>query len=186
MTGVQVDGLDYVITDRARVFSLPRVVMRSNGRPYTVPGGEIKPTWNGEHWQIEMRDADSNRVIRYLHTMMLEAFVSSRPEGMKGLHRDDDVHHNLIENLYWGTSSENTLDSVRNGTHHHAQKVDCKRGHRLEHPNLGHWSKGRACLACNRTHGVFRERKIRPTPEQFQELSDQKFAEIMGCAAQYA
>lgn len=69
---------------------------------------------------------DGGQLWRQVHHLVLEAFVGPRPEGMDGLHWDDDNQNNHLGNLRWGTPKEN--------------KVDAKRNHRLkfyrgnEHP----------------------------------------------------
>jgi hypothetical protein len=159
------------------VESLPRQAPRTDGRRYSVRGRILKPHWNGGHYQVER-----NGQPRYIHVLMLEAFVSPRPEGMKGLHRDDDPRNNVIENLYWGTMQDNAFDRVRNGHDFCANKVVCKRGHLLDHPNLVPWGTMRACWACNRavTHARWLGRK--GDQEFIQELSNEKYAAIVGAA----
>lgn len=49
--------------------------------------------------------------------LVLEAFVGPRPDGMFALHRNDNRNDNRLENLYWGTPSENCIDMLRNGIH---------------------------------------------------------------------
>jgi hypothetical protein len=50
-----------------------------------------------------------------IHRLVLEAFKGPCPEGMMGLHKDDNPENNHIDNLYWGTRSQNRLDAYRNG-----------------------------------------------------------------------
>ena len=59
-----------------------------------------------------------------MHRLVLEAFSGAVPVGTVGCHRDDDTQNNMLENLYWGTYSENLTDAVRNGkrTHHGQRK----------------------------------------------------------------
>lgn len=54
-------------------------------------------------------------VYRRAHHLVLEAFVGPRPEGMDGLHRDDDQANNALGNLRWGTHQQNVEDKIRNG-----------------------------------------------------------------------
>ena len=168
---------NYDVIEDGEVWSMPRVVVRSNGRPHTVARKALKPQphTNG-HLQVAVYQ-DGVCVRKFVHHMVLETFVGPCPEGLKGLHRDDDPTNNRVDNLYWGTTSQNALDSVRNGTHHHAKKVECKRGHELVAPNLGK-SKGRACLACNRANTLANYRGISDEGYR-QRLSDEKFAVIM-------
>jgi len=41
---------------------------------------------------------------------VLEAFVGPAPEGHEGLHGDGDPANNRLDNLRWGTRSENNID----------------------------------------------------------------------------
>jgi hypothetical protein len=50
---------------------------------------------------------------RKAHHLILEAFVCPKPDGMQCRHLDGDPTNNNLENLKWGTSSENIQDFVR-------------------------------------------------------------------------
>lgn len=71
-----------------------------------------------------------------VHPLVLEAFVGPRPEGCDCCHLNDVPDDNRLENLRWGTRSQNILDSVRNGNHINARKTHCIRGHQLSGANL--------------------------------------------------
>ncbi|MDO8391036.1 MAG: HNH endonuclease [Actinomycetota bacterium] len=51
----------------------------------------------------------------WLHHAVLLAFVGPRPEGGIGRHLNDDPADNRVENLAWGTLSDNAQDALRNG-----------------------------------------------------------------------
>lgn len=179
---LHVPGWYAEVNEDGDVWSLPRVRIRSNGRPFTVAGKLLVPHWNEQHWQVRVCPADDGVIKwRYVHVLVLETFVGPRPEGYKGLHRDDDPHNNHVSNLYWGTLSDNAFDRVRNGRDPNFRKTKCNRGHSLEGPNLASWTKtGRCCLACNRakTHARYLGRQH---DEEFvQALSDEKFVVITG------
>ena len=53
---------------------------------------------------------------RYVHRLVLEAFVGPRQEGMECRHLDGDPHNNRLDNICWGTHEENEKDKVRHGT----------------------------------------------------------------------
>lgn len=150
---VPVSGFDYEVSDSGLVYSMPRVVVRGNGRPYTCREKQLKPWYNGSHLQVELHRGDQ-KTYRYVHILVLEGFVGARPPGGRGLHRDDNPWNNNVSNLYWGTMQDNALDRVRNGRDHNANKVECKRGHPLTGSNLAPWSrpKKRICWACNRAN----------------------------------
>ena len=51
------------------------------------------------------------------------------PDGMVACHRDDDKNNNALDNLYWGTPTENMQDALRNGRNFFTNKNACKNGH---------------------------------------------------------
>ena len=53
---------------------------------------------------------------RAVHRLVLEAFCGKCPEGMETLHSNDDPTDNRLENLRWGTRSDNYKDRVLHGT----------------------------------------------------------------------
>ena len=56
------------------------------------------------------------RKTRFVHRLVLEAFVGSCPSGMECRHLDGDPSNNRLDNLAWGTRLENYQDSVKHGT----------------------------------------------------------------------
>jgi hypothetical protein len=49
-----------------------------------------------------------------IHILMLEAFVGPCPTGMECRHLDDNKLNNALDNLKWGTRSENMRDAIAN------------------------------------------------------------------------
>jgi hypothetical protein len=56
---------------------------------------------------------DGRLISRYVHHLVLEAFVGLRPQGTEACHWDGDAANNKLENLRWGTSVENKADAIR-------------------------------------------------------------------------
>lgn len=52
-----------------------------------------------------------------IHTLVALSFLGERPEGAEVCHLDGNKDNNGFENLYYGTSSDNTKDSLQHGTH---------------------------------------------------------------------
>ncbi len=151
----------YEVSDHGRVRNARTLHVLSPGR--------------GKYLQVTLGNRAKNK---YVHHLVLMAFVGPRPDGMECLHRNSDNYDNRLENLHWGTSSENKHDVVRNGTHPMAKRTHCKRGHPLESPNLvdGLLRRGsRQCKACNRAYGFARPADA----TTFQALSDRYYAAIM-------
>ena len=52
-----------------------------------------------------------------VHRLVLEAFVGPCPSGMECCHNNGNPLDNRLENLRWDTSSANSLDAIKHGTH---------------------------------------------------------------------
>lgn len=59
---------------------------------------------------------DNQECRRYVHHLVLEAFIGPRPHGMEALHADGTRTNNSLSNLRWGTRSENVGDMMAHGT----------------------------------------------------------------------
>ena len=71
---------------------------------------------------------------KYIHRLVLEAFVGPCPEGMETCHNNGVRTDNRLENLRWDTSSANNDDIVKHGRHWLASRSHCPRGTRLSIP----------------------------------------------------
>lgn len=93
------DNPDYAVTRDGRVFS------KSRGdwcqlNPSPDADGYMHVSVGGKRYAI--------------HTLVLEAFVGPCPEGLDCCrHLDGDSYNNHVENLCWGTDSENAKDAAR-------------------------------------------------------------------------
>lgn len=66
--------------------------------------------------RVDLQEVGKRRACT-VHRLILETFIGPCPEGMECRHLDGNKLNNQIENLRWGTRSENTMDAVRHGTH---------------------------------------------------------------------
>lgn len=64
---------------------------------------------------------------RFVHRLVLEAFIGPCPSGMECRHLDGNPSNNRLENLLWGTPLENANDRRRHGTV--PFKLVCSNGH---------------------------------------------------------
>jgi hypothetical protein len=136
---------------RYKVSSLGRV------KSLVAPGGEkiLSPGKHKKtgHRMVLLAPVPGERKMLYVARLVLEAFVGPCPDGMEGCHNDGDNSNNHLDNLRWDTRSANRLDSVRHGTHQHAKKTHCPRGHEYDRaryrrsgPKAG--QSFRACSIC--------------------------------------
>jgi hypothetical protein len=143
----------YEVSDQGRVRSLPRIVTYSDGRRRRYPGRLLRPArGHGGYRTIQLR----GRTCR-VHVLVAEAFLERLPGQVLVRHRDGDPEHDAVENLVWGTQSENMLDRVAHGRHVYANKSECVRGHAYDEANTGRrksrGGRGRYCRACLREDG---------------------------------
>ena len=156
----------YEASDLGQIRTVDRVIARQDGTTCRLRGAVRKVHLNRQTGRLQL--LLNNRRTRRVHQLVLEAFVGPCPPGHVGCHRNDDHLDNRLENLYWGTASQNQRDAVRNGVHGHTKRLMCPRRHSLSGPNLVPSKDARMCLACNRARGY-----IRRHPElDLQELAD--------------
>src|SRR5690606_21740498 len=113
----------------------------------------LKP---GGHLRVELVDAEGRHARELVHRVVLRTFVGPRPEGLVVRHLDGNPKNNRVDNLKYGTVSENCLDSVAHGTHNVAgkSKTHCPRGHEYTEENTyirPSNPKDKRCRECART-----------------------------------
>jgi len=66
------------------------------------------------HLQVPLGSKNQHKSV---HRLILETFIGPCPEGMECRHLNGDSQDNRLENLKWGTHSENVQDAVKHKTH---------------------------------------------------------------------
>lgn len=143
-----------------RVILLDRTVAGSRtvfgqwlGRPI------IPHRLNNGYWAVTISYRDGRRSKSYVHRLLMEAFGPPRPLDIKGRavvrHLDDNKDNNSLDNLAWGTQSDNQSDARRNGrmmlgTNHPLAKLDYDKAELIRAAT----SKGVSILLLARQYGV--------------------------------
>lgn len=76
-------------------------------KPYARPSGHLYVVLTGD---------GSAQTKRYVHRLVIEAFVGSAPAGMECAHNDGNPANNALCNLRWATHKQNGDDVRRHGT----------------------------------------------------------------------
>ena len=104
----------YEVSDLGRIRSLPRET--NSGRR----GGRLLPVRLNENGYpvVALSNRSAGRLVRrYVHHLVLEAFVGPRPDGMNANHDPDPSPSNCsLANLRWDTQLSNIRDKLKHGT----------------------------------------------------------------------
>jgi hypothetical protein len=146
------EGL-YEVSDHGRVWSIRRQQF-------------LKPQFHPKNGKLTVTLPGNPRQHKYIHHLVLEAFVGPCPAGKEACHFNDVGTDNKLTNLRWDTRSANKIDSVRNGSHNKARVTECPSGHEYTRENTVFVRKAsggteRRCLICRREHTRLSMRKVR-------------------------
>jgi hypothetical protein len=133
---------DYRVSDHGRVASLkgaqPLIL-----QPYLNGRGDVLyPT-------VTLRAA-GRRQLRTVHSLVAEAFIGPRPDGLEVRHLNGDPFDARLSNITYGTHAENMQDRLAHGNHPMANKTHCKRDHEFTAENTYVYRGSRFCRACKR------------------------------------
>ena len=110
------EGL-YEVSDQGRVRSLDRYVEcvgPIKGRYFSKKKGRVLRPGPSNYGHLSVVLGRNN--TRMVHELVLRAFVGEPPEKHECCHNNGDPADNRLQNLRWGTRSENIFDAVRQGT----------------------------------------------------------------------
>ena len=142
------EGL-YEVSDQGRVRSF-----HVKTRP-RLSGSDLLATHRraGMDYPTVTLSRNAKSVGRTVHSLVAAAFIGPRPPGMDVCHNDGDADNCQLSNLRYGTRSENILDEIAHGTHRHASRTHCAKGHELTDDNIYRCKarpKTRACRTCRK------------------------------------
>lgn len=97
----------YQVSNLGRVRRVAGVIFRSNGRPQSFRERVLRAS--PDEWGYPMVRVDGR--TRKVHVLVAAAFLGPRPfAGAVVRHLDGNPSNNNVENLAYGTPSENVLD----------------------------------------------------------------------------
>ena len=75
------------------------------------------------------------RKAHYVHRLVALAFLGPQPPSQEVRHLDGNRGNPALSNLAYGTTAENSVDSIVHGTHVQARKIHCPQGHPYDAAN---------------------------------------------------
>ena len=155
----------------------------SNGRK--LKGKVLTKSRTGTYHAVTLYLDGKAKTVRVQYLVTL-AFIGPRPKGLHILHGPKGSFDNSLDNLSYGTRSDNMIDRKRDGTDWQVNKTHCPRGHKLESPNLVKClvksGKGRGCLACSRGQAhvnLRRRRGLEFSEYQLKLITDDYYRQIL-------
>lgn len=111
-------------------------------------------------YQLVCLTKERKKTTAYVHQLVLLAFRGPRPPNLETMHLDGDKTNNYLENLAYGTKSQNMKDRWR-----HRPRTHCIHGHLYDEENTGFQKTGRRCRACGREKTRKRRERLRGSPD---------------------
>jgi hypothetical protein len=118
----------YEVRNTGRVRSLPREVPSANRwGPVKLRkrGKMLQPLTTRHGYHKVLLSKDGKTTNKLIGTLVAEAFLGPRPEGLLVLHSDGNAKNNCVDNLRYGTQQDNMRDSMRHGTRPHGRAHKC-------------------------------------------------------------
>lgn len=110
------EGL-YMVSDLGRVKSLPKSVSDPSGRVRNYRERILKQQPVGKYGHLKVGLYKNGSCKEFLvHRLVLISFIGEAERGEEGLHKDGVPSNNCLGNLRWGSSKENSEDSIKHGT----------------------------------------------------------------------
>lgn len=110
------EGL-YEVSDFGRVRSLPKSVVDPNGRIRNYPLRVLRQQATNKYGHLKVGLYKNEKCREFLvHRLVLMAFVGNPSDAApECLHGDGDPTNNVLQNLRWGSSKENSMDCEVHG-----------------------------------------------------------------------
>jgi hypothetical protein len=105
----------YEVSNLGNVRSLPRQGKANYGTRF-YGGKPVKPFLNSNGYLVVNLTYKGFRKQCTVHTLVLESFVSPKPQGLEACHNDGNPSNAKLENLRWDTRKNNHADKKIHGT----------------------------------------------------------------------
>lgn len=106
------DNYGYVVSNTGTVWSC-----RNSGFLEWRQLGTRKNKWGYLSVKIALCSPEGKPKsrLRFIHRLVLGAFIGPCPDGFECRHLDGNPGNNLLDNLCWGTHQENVADMMKHG-----------------------------------------------------------------------
>lgn len=106
----------YEASDLGRVRSISRQVAFGKNKTRTTESRILRPIAGTRGYPVVNLTRPGKRAQKFLHHVVLEAFLGERPDGTQACHNNGDRDDARLVNLRWDTPSSNHKDKRKHGT----------------------------------------------------------------------
>lgn len=103
---------DYEVNNIGEVRSKDRLMQYPNRRKILFKSKILSPTLSSGYKSVNLR-RDSKSYSKKVHCLVAECFLGKRPPRADVRHKNGDKLDNRVENLEYGSRSDNNLDQYR-------------------------------------------------------------------------
>ena len=149
------------------VSGFPNYEVSNTGLVRRRETGRVRKQWTEQsgHKTVTLQNRGEKAKRLKVHRLVAKAFIPNPENHPFVRHLNDVPNENAVENLAWGTYSDNQLDSIRNGSHYGSSRTHCPQGHEYTPENTARRGvkKTRFCKKCDaETHKRNRRRGLEP------------------------
>lgn len=152
----------YEVSSRGRVRSQDWDVVRKDGTSFRKKGRVLRPHLSKRGYLAVALHKSGRQQTRTVHRLVAQAFIPNPGDSPVVRHLNDVPTDNRLENLAWGTQSDNIKDAVRNGTHRcpARERTHCPAGHAYSEDNTYVDPRGkRRCRICRKRDDLIQKGK---------------------------
>ena len=114
----------YQVSNKGRVRSLDRVVVKSDGSSALLKGKIISASKNMTHCNVQLYK-DNKEYNKGVHRLVAQTFIPNPKNLPEVDHIDNNPFNNCVENLRWVSSKENAAHRVVSGKSCKAKAIMC-------------------------------------------------------------
>jgi len=118
--GIAIESKSIEMVEIKSIITSKPYYINQSGDVFNSNFAKLKPRPGGykkKYKRVSLSTPENRKgVDRYVHRLVLEAFVGICPGGMQCAHNDGDPSNNNLSNLRWDTPLNNSRDKIVHGT----------------------------------------------------------------------